>query len=234
MLRRAYEICRNYRRYIRCCVCSVGFGPDMGCHHASDTKLTNVLPESECNIRNHAFGTELSVKIPAGLVHRAPVAQDGKVELHYDSTASALGTITIFGNAQTRTLALTSSRRRECVFALVETVLSEPDSAYAGATGDWALGRWNGLQVRNVQGVGLQSSSYSLLVERHRNGMVLCRFGDPEAVTIVLWASRCAITAETANIVSGEAELSLQRVATNQLQGTMRYPGGSATIRLSR
>ena len=202
------------------------------------THLTPTSPTS-CPKANATFaitlsGTELSVKIPAGLVHRAPVGQDGKVELHYDSTASALGTITIFGNAQTRTLALTSSRRRECVFALVETVPSEPDSAYAGATGDWALGRWNGLQVRNVQGVGLQSSSYSLLVERHRNGKVLCRFGDPEAVTIVLWASRCAITADTANVVSGEAELSLQRVATNQLQGTMRYPGGSATIRLSR
>ena len=202
------------------------------------THLTPSSPTS-CPKANATFaltlsGTELSVKIPAGLVHRAQVAQDGKVELQYDSTASALGTIKIFGNAQTRALALTSSRRRECVFALLETVPSEPDSAYTGATGDWALGRWSGLQVRNVQGVGLQSSPYSLLVERHRNGKVLCRFGDPEAVTIVLWASRCAITADTANIVSGEAELSLQRVATNQLQGTMRYPGGSATIRLSR
>lgn len=204
-----------------------------GTTHITPTSPTS-CPKANATLEFTLSGSDLSVKIPAGVIHRAVVAPDGKVELQYDSTASALGTITIFGNAQTRTLALTSSRRRECVFALLEAVPSEPATAYSGASGDWALGRWNGLQVRNVQGVGLQSSPYSLLVERHRNGKVFCRFGDPDAVTIALWASRCVINADSASITSGGSELSLQRVGAKRLEGTMRYAGGSATIRLAR
>jgi hypothetical protein len=131
-------------------------------------------------------GSELSIRTPAGQAHRGPVAPDGKVEVQYDSAARAIGRITIMGNTQTRNFALTASARTECIYALVETVPSEPASAYSGSTGDWALGRWNGLQVRNVQGVGIQSSPYSLIVEKQRNGNTFCRFGDPEAVVIVL------------------------------------------------
>jgi hypothetical protein len=179
-------------------------------------------------------GAELIAKIPAGNTHRGAVAADGQVNLQYDSGHPKIGMITISGNVRTRDLTLTSSAFPNCVYALAGSAPSDPPSAYSGSQGDWALGRWNGLQVRNVGGVGLQSSPFSLMVERQSSGKVFCRFNIPEAVHITLWASRCRITAGAVDVTSGPAELALQRVGEGRLEGTMRYPEGSAILRLTR
>lgn len=191
-------------------------------------------PKANATFAFDLAGAELSVRTPAGHTYRGAVAPEGTFEIQYDSTSSAIGRLTISGNALTRDIVLSSPARRECIYALTASVPTEPNSAYVGSVGDWALGRWNGLQVRNVQGVGIQASPYSLIIERNRNGKVLCRFGDPEAVTIVLWAPQCNITSDSAGITAGDSQMSLNRVDAHRLEGTMRYPGGSATIRFSR
>lgn len=179
-------------------------------------------------------GAELVTKIPAGKTHRGTVAADGQVSLQYDSGHPRIGIITIGGNARTRQLTLQSSAFPTCLYALTESAPNDPPTAYAGSLGDWALGRWDGLQVRNVGGVGLQSSPYALMVERLGSGKVFCRFNTPEVVPFTLWAQRCRITADTIDVASGPAELALQRVADRRLEGTMRYPEGSAILRLGR
>ncbi|WP_421994448.1 hypothetical protein [Reyranella sp.] len=179
-------------------------------------------------------GSELVAKIPSGPVHRSPIAADGTVNMRYDSGHSRVGWVTIAGNVPARGLTLSSSGFPGCLYALAESAPSDPPSAYAGSLGDWALGRWNGLQVRNVGGVGLQSSPFSLVVERQGSGKVFCRFNTPELVHISLWASRCSVTADAVTVTSGPSDLALSRIGNDRLDGTMHYPGGSAILRLNR
>lgn len=195
---------------------------------------TSSCPKASATYGLAVSDGELVAKIPSGPTHRSPIAPDGNVILRYDSGHPRIGWVTIAGNVRSRELTLTSSAFPGCVYALAEAAPSDPVSAYSGSQGDWALGRWNGLQVRNVQGVGLQSSPYSLIIERQSIGKVFCRFNIPEAVHITLWASKCRITSDAVDVTSGPAELGLTRAAEGRLEGTMRYPGGSAIVRLTR
>lgn len=179
-------------------------------------------------------GQELAVKIPAGQTHRAAIGPDGNVSLVYDAASSRVGRVSITGSTRTRLLSLTASAFQGCIYALSESVPTEPQTAYSGMVGDWALGRWNGLEVRNVQGVGLQSSALGLIVEKQRNGKVFCRFGEPDVVFVALWAAQCAITADSVRVVSGDADMNLQRIGEGRLEGATRYSWGSATIRFAR
>lgn len=179
-------------------------------------------------------GNELVAKIPAGATHRGPIAADGSVHIEYDTGHSRVARITIAGNVWSRTLGATASTFPSCFYALSTSAPSDPPTAYTGSTGDWALGRWNGLQVRNVQGVGIQSTQYSLMIERQSNGKVFCRFNTPEVVHITLWARACRITPDAADITSGPIQLVLQRLEGNRLEGTTRTPDGSGIIRLTR
>lgn len=179
-------------------------------------------------------GGELVAKIPSGSVQRGPIGTDGIVNMRYDSGHSRVGWVTIAGSVPSRGLTLSSSAFPGCLYALAESAPSDPPSAYAGSLGDWALGRWDGLQVRNVGGVGLQSSPFSLIVERQSSGKVFCRFNTPDLVRISLWAPRCSVTADAVSVSSGSSELALSRGADGRLDGTMRYPGGSAILRLNR
>lgn len=195
---------------------------------------TSSCPKASATYGLAVSDGELAAKIPSGATHRSPIGSDGNVNMRYDSGHPRIGWVTIAGNVRSRELTLTSSAFPGCVYALAESAPSDPLSAYSGSQGDWALGRWNGLQVRNVGGVGLQSSPYSLIVERQSSGKVFCRFNNPEIVHITLWASKCRVTSDAVDITSGPAELALVRVAGGRLEGTMRYPEGSAIIRLTR
>lgn len=212
-------------------------------HSAAQTwKMTTYLqpgvplscPKVNATYELTVSGNELAAKIPAGTVHRGPIAADGSVNIRYDSGHSRIGWITIAGDVWSRMLTVTASTSPSCLYALSESAPSDPPTAYAGSTGDWALGRWNGLQVRNVQGVGIQSTQYSLMIERQNNGKVFCRFNTPEVVHITLWATACRITSDTVDVTSGPIQLALQRLENSRLEGTTRTPDGSGIIRLTR
>lgn len=191
-------------------------------------------PKASATYGLSVSGDELVARNPSGAVHRSPITADGVVNMRYDSGHSRIRWITIAGNVQSRTLTMTASAFPGCLYALSESAPSDPPTAYTGSTGDWALGRWNGLQVRNVQGVGIQSTNYSLMIERQSNGKVFCRFNTPELVHITLWARMCRITPDAADIASGPIQLALQRLEGNKLEGTTRTPDGSGIIRLTR
>lgn len=127
-------------------------------------------------------GRELSEKLPSGQVHRGEVASDGAASLQYAGPSVAIGRITISGNVRSGQLQMFSSVAPECIYALKPgegAARTLPASAYQGTVGDWALGRWKGEIIPNVQGAGLISMPRVLVIEKMPDGRIACRFTEP-------------------------------------------------------
>jgi hypothetical protein len=112
---------------------------------------------------------------------------------------------------------------------------TNPDTAYEGTVGDWAIGRWNGLGVRNAPGVGLISLPIVMVVQRLPNGKVVCRYSPPEYAEVAPWAPKCAIAADTITVTTLQnTSVNLSRTKAGGLEGVMRAAVGSSNIRFSR
>lgn len=112
-------------------------------------------------------------------------------------------------------------------------------SAYDGAVGDWALGKWTGLAITvDRERAALQRVEGYLLFARDADERVTCKYksGSGEASFV-----SCQITASTiASTISARAAsggyVSLQRDGDNRMTGTWMLPGGirSAPVSLTR
>lgn len=180
-------------------------------------------------------GNELAVKVPTGETHRGAVAADGKVTIQYKSTAQTGGTITISGNARSRELQLVNSGYASCPYSMIAAV--EPAaSAYQGAVGEWAVGRWRGNRSFAYAGRGLVNAKQSLLVQKRPDGKVVCTWVDTDYEQGGVVAPQCSITADAITLTSplGTA-VELKRVkSSGAVEGLARDMYGSAQVSLSK
>lgn len=77
-----------------------------------------------------------------------------------------------------------------------------PASAYQGTIGEWALGRWDGTLVQQIQGERLHSLPRVLVVERHPDGWVGCKFTEPQCASGQFFMPKCSINASTITMVT--------------------------------
>jgi hypothetical protein len=180
-------------------------------------------------------GSELAVKVPTGETHRGAVGADGKVTIQYKSTAQTGGTITISGNARTRELQLVNSGFTSCPYSMIVAV-DPAASAYQGAVGDWAIGRWRGNRSFAHAGQGLRNAKQSLLVQKRPDGKVVCIWIDTEYEQGGLASPQCAITADAITLTSAlgtAVELKLVK-SSGGVEGLARDMYGSAQVSLSK
>ena len=180
-------------------------------------------------------GSELAVKVPTGETHRGVVAADGRVTIQYKSTAQTGGTVTISGNARTRELQLVNSGLASCPFSMIAAV--EPAvSAYQGAVGDWAVGRWRGNRSFTPPGRGLVNVKQSLLVQKRPDGKVVCTWIDTEYEQGGLVSPQCSISADAITLTSAigtAVELKLVK-SSGAIEGLARDMYGSAQVSLGK
>jgi hypothetical protein len=183
-------------------------------------------------------GREFSAKVPSGQVYRGEVAPDGMASVRYAGPSAAIGQIAISGDVRTKQFQMSSSVAPHCIYTLNpgQTVPTVMESAYQGNIGDWALGRWQGLLVANLQGVGIQSLARVLVIEKTPDGRVGCRFTEPAYADHAPWADHCAITASTITMrTRANSSIVLGRSAPNKLEGRSRGADStSLTVFLER
>lgn len=112
---------------------------------------------------------------------------------------------------------------------------SDPETAYTGSVGDWALGRWKGLAARNIQGAGLTSVPFVLVIEKQQSSKVFCRYTPVEHADVAPWSSRCIITADSITVTTlTNTSVRLTRTDQGGLEGVMRAASGSSNVRFTR
>jgi len=122
-------------------------------------------------------------------------------------------------------------------FATAQTTAprNDPETAYTGNVGDWGVGHWKGLAVRNTQGVGLTSVPFVLVIEKQQSSKVFCRFAPPEHADAAPWSSQCTITADSITLTTiTNTSVRLTRTSQGGLEGVMRAAGGSSNVRFTR
>lgn len=94
-------------------------------------------------------------------------------------------------------------------------------SAYQGAVGDWALGRWKGNAYdRGGSRTSLNNIAFGFVIEKQEDGKVLCRsFGSAEQ-TPVIWAPKCEIDAKAIKITTPKGDILALGRAGEKLEGT--------------
>jgi hypothetical protein len=117
---------------------------------------------------------------------------------------------------------------------------SEALAAYTGTVGDWALGRWNGLVVRNAKGgTAIDTVSFVLIIRKQQDGKVVCRFAPIQYADVAPWVPECAITADSVGLttltINGvNARVRLSRTGRDGLEGNMIAVAGSSIVRFTR
>ena len=180
-------------------------------------------------------GNELAVKVPTGETHRAAVGADGRATIQYKSTAQTGGTVTISGNARSRELQLVNSGYASCPYSMIAAV-DPAVSAYQGAVGEWAVGRWRGNRSFGRPGGGLVNAKQSLLVQKRPDGKVICIWIDTDFEAGGLASPQCSITADAITLTSpiGTAvDLKLVR-SSGAVEGLARDMYGAAQVSLSK
>lgn len=105
--------------------------------------------------------------------------------------------------------------------ATMNTVNSGPASAYQGAVGDWALGRWNGIFFAAGERGALRSAEGYLLIERRGDGFVICKAGAEGQVRTM---RSCSITATTIDMVGPAGNSAhFERIGSDDLKGTWEF-----------
>ncbi|GEP61207.1 hypothetical protein [Reyranella soli] len=123
---------------------------------------------------------------------------------------------------------------------------TNPATAYTGTVGDWALGRWNGLAVRNTKGgSAIDTASFVLIIRKQQDGKAVCRFAPVQYADVAPWAPECTTTADSIRLLSlsgpGTASgtatgttIRLSRTGRDGLEGNMIAAAGSSRVSFTR
>ena len=93
-------------------------------------------------------------------------------------------------------------------FAQTPATLS---TAYEGAVGDWALGRWVGVRFSDTTYSSLTTEERVLTVSRLPEGKVGCQWASAADPSSTQWATQCVITANSITVRTPQAHVELDR-----------------------
>lgn len=103
----------------------------------------------------------------------------------------------------------------------------KPVSAYQGTVGDWALGRWVGTLVQQIQGERLHSLPRVVVVERYPDGWVGCKFTEPQNAAGQFFMPKCSIDASSITMITRtNTSATFTLTAPGRLEGRTRPTSG--------